>query len=83
MLGNVDANTGDPQTGIWRISELIIFTCRKFQIIDTEYFLTLDEIFNATGWDTDQFMMDVSEATLVMLSVIKNVCLEFVIARLD
>ncbi|KAI5675466.1 hypothetical protein M9H77_06416 [Catharanthus roseus] len=38
MLGNVDANTGDPQT----------------------------------GWDTDQFMMDVSEATLVMLSVIKN-----------
>ncbi|XP_073141072.1 xylose isomerase isoform X3 [Henckelia pumila] len=38
VLGNIDANTGDPQV----------------------------------GWDTDQFMMDVGEATLVMLSVIKN-----------
>ncbi|XP_022842364.1 xylose isomerase [Olea europaea var. sylvestris] len=38
LLGNIDANTGDPQT----------------------------------GWDTDQFMMDIGEATLVMLSVIKN-----------
>jgi len=38
MLGSVDANTGDAQT----------------------------------GWDTDQFLTDVSEATLVMLSVIKN-----------
>ncbi|KAK6127038.1 hypothetical protein DH2020_039216 [Rehmannia glutinosa] len=34
LLGNIDANTGDPQT----------------------------------GWDTDQFMMDVGEATLVMLT---------------
>lgn len=25
------------------------------------------------GWDTDQFLTDVSEATLIMLSVIKNV----------
>jgi xylose isomerase len=38
MLGSVDANTGDAQT----------------------------------GWDTDQFLTDISEATLVMLSVIKN-----------
>ncbi|KAL6555216.1 hypothetical protein OROGR_006474 [Orobanche gracilis] len=38
LLGNIDANTGDPQV----------------------------------GWDTDQFMMDIGEATLVMLSVIKN-----------
>ncbi|KAK9059519.1 hypothetical protein SSX86_020223 [Deinandra increscens subsp. villosa] len=38
LLGNIDANTGDPQI----------------------------------GWDTDQFLMDISEATLVMLSVIKN-----------
>jgi xylose isomerase len=38
MLGSVDANTGDAQT----------------------------------GWDTDQFLTDVSEATLIMLSVIKN-----------
>ncbi|KAG6410472.1 hypothetical protein SASPL_128533 [Salvia splendens] len=38
ILGNIDANSGDPQV----------------------------------GWDTDQFMMDVGEATLVMLSVIKN-----------
>ncbi|KAK4415261.1 Xylose isomerase [Sesamum alatum] len=38
LLGNIDANTGDPQI----------------------------------GWDTDQFMMDVAEATLVMLSVVKN-----------
>ncbi|KAF5804728.1 putative xylose isomerase [Helianthus annuus] len=38
LLGNVDANTGDPQV----------------------------------GWDTDQFLMDVNEATLVMLSVIRN-----------
>ncbi|KAJ8439559.1 hypothetical protein Cgig2_024146 [Carnegiea gigantea] len=38
LLGNIDANTGDPQT----------------------------------GWDTDQFMTDVAEATMVMLSVIKN-----------
>lgn len=30
-------------------------------------------ILNTTGWDTDQFMMDVGEATLVMLTVIKNV----------
>jgi len=27
-----------------------------------------------TGWDTDQFMTDISEATMVMLSVIRNVC---------
>ncbi|CAN1808309.1 Xylose isomerase [Linum perenne] len=38
LLGNIDANTGDPQV----------------------------------GWDTDQFMTDISEATLVMLSVIRN-----------
>lgn len=38
LLGNIDANTGDAQT----------------------------------GWDTDQFLTDISEATLVMLSVIKN-----------
>ncbi|KAH8481978.1 hypothetical protein H0E87_029445 [Populus deltoides] len=25
-----------------------------------------------TGWDTDQFMTDISEATMVMLSVIRN-----------
>ncbi|CAA2980105.1 xylose isomerase [Olea europaea subsp. europaea] len=38
LLGNIDANTGDPQI----------------------------------GWDTDQFMIDIGEATLVMLSVIEN-----------
>ncbi|CAN6458342.1 unnamed protein product [Victoria cruziana] len=38
MLGNIDANTGDPQT----------------------------------GWDTDQFLVDIGEATLVMLSVVRN-----------
>ncbi|GAB2267461.1 hypothetical protein Dimus_002444 [Dionaea muscipula] len=38
LLGNIDANTGDAQT----------------------------------GWDTDQFMTDIAEATVVMLSVIKN-----------
>lgn len=38
MLGNIDANTGDAQT----------------------------------GWDTDQFLTDISEATLIMLTVIKN-----------
>ncbi|XP_050219204.1 xylose isomerase [Mercurialis annua] len=38
LLGNIDANTGDPQI----------------------------------GWDTDQFMTDIAEATLVMTSVIKN-----------
>ncbi|KAH8481990.1 hypothetical protein H0E87_029450 [Populus deltoides] len=38
LLGNIDANTGDPQI----------------------------------GWDTDQSMTDISEATMVMLSVIRN-----------
>ncbi|KAI9378458.1 hypothetical protein POPTR_018G096049v4 [Populus trichocarpa] len=38
LLGNIDANTGDPQI----------------------------------GWDTDQFMTDISEATMVMISVIRN-----------
>uniref|UniRef100_A0A0D6QWY3 Xylose isomerase n=1 Tax=Araucaria cunninghamii TaxID=56994 RepID=A0A0D6QWY3_ARACU len=38
MLGNIDANTGDEQT----------------------------------GWDTDEFLTDIPEATLVMLTVIKN-----------
>ncbi|KAJ4764582.1 Xylose isomerase [Rhynchospora pubera] len=38
LLGNIDANTGDPQI----------------------------------GWDTDQFLTDISEATLVMLSVVRN-----------
>ncbi|PKI79542.1 hypothetical protein CRG98_000017 [Punica granatum] len=38
LLGNVDANTGDPQI----------------------------------GWDTDQFLTDIGEATLVMLSVVRN-----------
>ncbi|XP_054793399.1 xylose isomerase-like isoform X1 [Prosopis cineraria] len=38
LLGNIDANTGDPQV----------------------------------GWDTDQFLTDIGEATMVMLSVIKN-----------
>lgn len=28
----------------------------------------------ATGWDTDQFLTDIGEATLVMLSVVRNVC---------
>ncbi|MGI4297460.1 xylose isomerase, partial [Klebsiella pneumoniae] len=37
-LGNIDANTGDPQI----------------------------------GWDTDQFMTDIAEATLVMQSVVRN-----------
>ncbi|XP_042519053.1 xylose isomerase-like isoform X1 [Macadamia integrifolia] len=39
LLGNIDANTGDPQI----------------------------------GWDTDQFLTDIGEATLVMLSVVRNV----------
>lgn len=30
----------------------------------------------ATGWDTDQFLTDISEATLVMLSVVRNVCID-------
>ncbi|KAK7329832.1 hypothetical protein VNO77_24012 [Canavalia gladiata] len=38
LLGNIDANTGDPQV----------------------------------GWDTDQFLVDIQEATMVMLSVIRN-----------
>eukprot|EP00252_Welwitschia_mirabilis_P025500 TRINITY_DN798_c0_g1_i2.p1 TRINITY_DN798_c0_g1~~TRINITY_DN798_c0_g1_i2.p1 ORF type:complete len:518 (+),score=75.33 TRINITY_DN798_c0_g1_i2:233-1555(+) len=38
MLGNIDANTGDAQT----------------------------------GWDTDEFLTDIKEATLIMLTVIKN-----------
>ncbi|XP_074589827.1 xylose isomerase-like [Curcuma longa] len=38
LLGNIDANTGDPQV----------------------------------GWDTDQFLTDIAEATLVMLSVVRN-----------
>uniref|UniRef100_A0A804NXZ1 Xylose isomerase n=1 Tax=Zea mays TaxID=4577 RepID=A0A804NXZ1_MAIZE len=38
LLGNIDANTGNPQV----------------------------------GWDTDQFMTDIAEATLVMSSVVKN-----------
>jgi xylose isomerase len=38
LLGNIDANTGDPQV----------------------------------GWDTDEFLTDISEATLVMSSVVKN-----------
>lgn len=38
LLGNIDANTGDPQI----------------------------------GWDTDEFLTDIGEATLVMLSVVRN-----------
>ncbi|MED6145441.1 hypothetical protein PIB30_025267 [Stylosanthes scabra] len=38
LLGNIDANTGDPQV----------------------------------GWDTDQFLVDIQEATMIMLSVIRN-----------
>ncbi|MBA0662944.1 hypothetical protein Goklo_007005, partial [Gossypium klotzschianum] len=38
LLGNIDANSGDAQT----------------------------------GWDTDQFLTDTREATMIMLSVIKN-----------
>ncbi|CAM8979853.1 unnamed protein product [Rhodiola kirilowii] len=38
LLGNIDANTGDPQV----------------------------------GWDTDEFLTDIGEATKVMLSVVKN-----------
>ncbi|XP_021895242.1 xylose isomerase-like isoform X2 [Carica papaya] len=38
LLGNIDANSGDAQT----------------------------------GWDTDQFLTDIGEATMIMLSVIKN-----------
>ncbi|XP_052488249.1 xylose isomerase isoform X3 [Gossypium raimondii] len=40
LLGNIDANSGDAQT----------------------------------GWDTDQFLTDTREATMIMLSVIENVC---------
>lgn len=39
VLGNVDANTGDPQV----------------------------------GWDTDQFLTDVRQATLIMLPILKQV----------
>ncbi|XP_015954984.1 xylose isomerase-like [Arachis duranensis] len=38
LLGNIDANTGDPQV----------------------------------GWDTDQFLVDIQEATMIMLSVVRN-----------
>ncbi|XP_038699700.1 xylose isomerase [Tripterygium wilfordii] len=38
LLGNIDANTGDPQI----------------------------------GWDTDQFLTDIGEGTMVMISVIRN-----------
>lgn len=30
--------------------------------------------FIITGWDTDQFLTDIGEATLIMLSVVRNVC---------
>lgn len=41
-----------------------------------------------TGWDTDEFMTDIAEATKVMLTVIKNVSpivnlLSFIVLKLD
>ncbi|KAJ0091625.1 hypothetical protein Patl1_14349 [Pistacia atlantica] len=47
LLGNIDANTGDPQ-------------------------VVLRAVDITTGWDTDQFLTDVAESTMVMLSVIRN-----------
>lgn len=51
---------------LWRMDDF-----GKLQILTSN-------ILNTTGWDTDQFMMDVGEATLVMLTVIKNVSWRFV-----
>lgn len=80
MLGSVDANTGDAQTGSTiepfiigvlhlhaKSLALVSSTCKGNSISSN-----IEEACNA-GWDTDQFLTDVSEATLIMLSVIKNV----------
>ena len=45
--------------------------CNSF----SQHWKFLFELFLfATGWDTDQFLTDIGEATLVMLSVVRNVC---------
>ena len=71
LLGNIDANTGDAQTGnAYLISPLLIIN-DSYQVPgDANNFF----FFASTGWDTDQFLTDVGEATMFMMSVLRNVC---------
>lgn len=36
--------------------------------------IIMKSFFKTSGWDTDQFLTDIGEATMVMLSVVRNVC---------
>uniref|UniRef100_A0A0D3ALE8 xylose isomerase n=1 Tax=Brassica oleracea var. oleracea TaxID=109376 RepID=A0A0D3ALE8_BRAOL len=69
LLGNIDANTGHAQTGnAYLISPLLIIN-DSYQVPgDANNFF----FFASTGWDTDQFLTDVGEATMVMMSVLRN-----------
>lgn len=86
MLGNIDANTGDPQTGNFELAALELASkisfksttslepfnwnhlkqLGRFRFVNWSYYV-------GVGWDTDQFMTDIAEATMVMTSVIRNV----------
>lgn len=76
MLGNIDANSGDPQTGNIGLQLLALLLALLLAVINCLDDNLESNFYNTAGWDTDQFPMDVAEATLVMLSVIKNVCLK-------
>ncbi len=64
----------------WRSSDwygivinIILFLNSVIHFPNTGSFY-LELFLFATGWDTDQFLTDIGEATLVMLSVVRNVC---------
>ena len=80
-LGNVDANTGDaqvrPRGAPISLAEAQA-VCRAAVVLPSAGIVhaRLTRPFSArtlqVGWDTDQFLTDVTQATLVMLPVIRN-----------
>ena len=79
MLGNIDANTGDAQTGNGPYSPIALYSCFVWfnSQVSTfeEWIASLSKLIfyilysTCLGWDTDQFLIDISEENLTMLTV--------------
>ncbi|KAH8481987.1 hypothetical protein H0E87_029447 [Populus deltoides] len=55
-----------------KLQELMVYWEILMRTRETLRFVMIRVVTMTTGWDTDQFMTDISEATMVMLSVIRN-----------
>jgi hypothetical protein len=57
----------------WKLKCNFIFIFGEKEETEPYKVIYVPASYFPTGWDTDQFLTDVAEATLIMSSVVKNV----------